>query len=84
MSRPGAGSDEVKRLIDVECRAATYIPLQEAIAPFLIEPFVRNLAWPYAIDRNEYPCWIWFSRLEDAFIATGAWPYPLPDDYEVR
>lgn len=84
------------------------------------------LAWPYAIEREEYPCWIiadlssrraglplaysefghgthgdpwgivmadqqwfgrddsWFTCLEDAFIASGAWPHELPDEYEVR
>ena len=51
-------SDDVKRLIQAEYRAAASIPLQDAIAPFLIEPFVRMLAWPYAGKHEEYPCWI--------------------------
>jgi hypothetical protein len=50
--------DEVKELIEAEYRAATYIPLQEAVAPYLIEPFVRMLVWPGALARIEYPCWI--------------------------
>lgn len=49
MSNPtDLSSDDVKRLVHAEYRAATYIPLQEAIAPFVIEPFVRMLAWPSA------------------------------------
>ena len=127
MSKPAELSrDDIERLIHAEYRAATYIPLQDAIAPFLIEPFVRMLAWPYALEREEYPCWIvadlsshvagltlaysefghgrygdpwgivmadeqwfgrddsWFTCLEDAFIASGAWPHQLPDEYEVR
>jgi hypothetical protein len=59
MSEPaGLKLDEVKHLIEAEYRAATYIPLQEAVAPYLIEPFVRMLAWPGAMERIEYPCWI--------------------------
>ena len=59
MSKPAELSgDDVKRLIRAEFRAATCIPLEEAIAPFLVEPFVRMLAWPYAQEREEYPCWI--------------------------
>jgi len=59
MSNPaGLSRDDVTRLIHAEYRAATHIPLQDAIAPFLIEPFVRMLAWPYAAERHEYPCWI--------------------------
>lgn len=55
----GAGlqPDEVKHLIEAEYRAATYIPLLEAVAPYLMEPFIRLLEWPGA-ERVEYPCWI--------------------------
>lgn len=59
MSKPAELSgDDVKRLIRAEFPAATFIPLEEAIAPFLVEPFVRMLPWPYAREREEYPCWI--------------------------
>jgi hypothetical protein len=50
--------DEVKRLMEAEYRAATYIPLREAVAPYLISPFIRMLAWPDAAEPTRYPGWV--------------------------
>ena len=119
-------AEDVKLLMEAEYCAAAYIPLQHALAPFLVQPFLRMLVWPYAAHRVEYPCWIiadlgsqrprltlgysayghgrdgapwgivpadqqwyggddsWFACLEDAFIKSGAWPKPLPPEYEIR
>ena len=116
---------EVIELVEDEYQQASYIPLQQALAPYLILPFIRMLRWPYGTEQKEYPYWVvadispckrdlmlaysqfghghrgncwgiigideqwygrddsWFSRLEDAFISTGAWPEPLPEDYEI-
>lgn len=50
--------EEMKALIQAEFAAATYIPLQEALAPYLIEPFSRMLVWPYAKLPTTFPYWI--------------------------
>jgi hypothetical protein len=51
-------AEDVKRMIEAECSAAAYIPLRQAIAPFLIEPYARMLEWPYSSRRSERSCWV--------------------------
>lgn len=50
--------EEMKSLIQSEFAAAIYIPLQQALNPYLVEPFSRMLVWPYAKLPTTIPCWI--------------------------
>ena len=50
--------EDLKSLIEAGFEAATYVPLRQALAPHLVEPFVRMLAWPYANPQVEMPCWV--------------------------
>jgi hypothetical protein len=51
-------SEDLNRLIEAGLEAATYIPLRQVLAPQLIVPFIRMLAWPYSKPQVEFPCWI--------------------------
>ncbi len=51
-------SDDIAKLVDDECAAATFIPLAQALAPFRVTPFGRMLTWPYGADARKFPCWI--------------------------
>lgn len=50
--------NDMKRLIEAELGAATYIPLRQALSPYLIEPFSRTLTWQYAQTPIKLSCWI--------------------------
>ena len=57
-----SNAEEMKRIVEAGIEVATYIPLRQALAPYLIEPFLRTLKWPYSKPEMEIPCWI-FSDL---------------------
>lgn len=49
---------KIEALFEAEYRLATYIPLRDALVPFLCQPFVRMLSWSYGNDQPDIACWI--------------------------
>ncbi|RBP44193.1 hypothetical protein DES53_10412 [Roseimicrobium gellanilyticum] len=50
--------EEIKQLVESGLEVATWIPLREVLEPYLTEPYVRSLRWPYSKPVIEVTCWI--------------------------
>jgi hypothetical protein len=112
-------AEDLSSLLKREIASIAADDRRDAVQAFLVEPFIRQLAWAYHSNRT-IECWIvaqasdlqifyaddgfasyhwglasatrkwagddasWFASLDEAFINSGLWKRPLPDDYEVQ
>lgn len=52
------GVDHINSLLQAEIPQARYIPLDLALRPHRVQPFIRMLHWDYGEGHPTYPAWI--------------------------
>jgi hypothetical protein len=50
-------TERVKSLVEAQCRAASYIPLREVLAPFLVSPSVKVVS-DWGSTSKGVLCWV--------------------------